>query len=68
MEEYFTYDPDDGFETFSTKEEAIVRVNEIIEKYKSYAEENGCYDEDILSVCWGKVKQRLVCDIKMEDV
>lgn len=52
---YFAYDPETGFETFSTEHLAITFANEIIDCYRDESSEG--WDELVTQVCWGEIKQ-----------
>jgi hypothetical protein len=55
MKRYFAYDPDAGFETFKTEQEAIDFANTIIDDYRDNAGDG--WDEIVGQVCWGEIKQ-----------
>lgn len=52
---YFAYDPDTGFETFETEQEAINFANDVIDDYRDNAGDG--WDEIVGQVCWGEIKQ-----------
>lgn len=62
MKRYFAYDPDMGFETFATEQEAINFANEVIDDYRDAADEG--WDDLVEQVCWGEVKQVAIMDSK----
>ncbi|MGL5480363.1 MAG: hypothetical protein ACRDC7_00605 [Aeromonas veronii] len=62
MKRYFAYDPDSGFETFDTEQEAIDFANGVIDDYRDAADEG--WDEMVEQVCWGEVKQVARMDSK----
>lgn len=55
-DKYFMYDVDAGFETFSTEEDAKAAAEESIDTYRKAAVDEG-WNEDVDSVCWGKVSE-----------
>lgn len=55
---FFGYDPETGFETFKTKEEAINYAQEAIDWYREGAGDG--WDECVTSVCWGEIKGETV--------
>ena len=55
---YFGYDPDSGFETFTTAKEAKEYAQDAIDWYRDHADEG--WDEAVNSVCWGEIKQQTV--------
>lgn len=57
MSVYFVYSADSGFETFATAAEAEAVAEDIISQYREDAYEDG-WDEDVESVCWGKISQQ----------
>lgn len=57
MSLYFVYSADNGFETFATAAEAEAVAEDIINQYREDAYEDG-WDEDVESVCWGKISQK----------
>lgn len=56
MYQYFAYDPDVGFETFKTKQEAIDFANSVIDEYRENSGDG--WDEIVGQVCWGEIKQK----------
>ena len=52
---YFAYDPETGFELFSTAEEAEEYAQSAIDMYREEASEG--WPESVDGVCWGMVKQ-----------
>ncbi len=56
--EYFSYDPDNGFETWQTEEDAKKAALESIDYYRDYACDG--WNEEVGGVCWGKIKQESV--------
>lgn len=56
MYQYFAYDPDVGFETFKTKQEAIDFANSVIDEYRENSGDG--WDEIVGQVCWGEIKQQ----------
>lgn len=56
---WFSYDPEDGFETHDTEADAIQRVELCLESYRDVAENDGDWPLDIHQVHWGKVHGEL---------
>lgn len=51
-ERWFSYDPEDGFETHATEADARKRAMESID----YAHEDG-WGEHVTGICWGEIKE-----------
>ncbi len=54
---YFSYDPEDGYETHTTENEASKRADNALELYRSDAYEG--WHEDVEQVCWGKIIEKV---------
>lgn len=54
-EEWFSYDPDDGFETHATAEAAKARAEEAL----AFARDEACdgWAEGVEQICWGRLVQ-----------
>ena len=52
---FFTFDPDNGFETYKTAEEAKAAAEEAIDYYSGDAGDG--WPEEVDQVCWGEIKQ-----------
>lgn len=48
---YFVYDPDSGFETYRTAEEAKAAAKEAIDYYRGDAIDG--WPDEVSQVCWG---------------
>lgn len=55
---WFCYGADDGFSVFNTEEEAIARAESLIEMYRGSAFSDGEWDDDVVSVCYGRIYKR----------
>lgn len=55
---FFAYDPETGFETFETADQAKKHAEECIQCYRDEAGEG--WDEQTDQVCWGEVKGKAV--------
>ena len=53
---YFAYDPDDCFQLFRTKEEAINFAQRAIQGYADDCGD-GWDEENVTQVCWGEIKE-----------
>ena len=81
---FFMFDPDNGFETYKTAEEAKAAADEAIHYYR----EDACdgWPEEVEQVCWGEIKQEttqtglrpreeddpgsceMICDYQLKDM
>ncbi|MFH2660065.1 hypothetical protein ABK774_11795 [Enterobacter hormaechei] len=52
---FFMFDPDNGFETYKTAEEAKAAADEAIDYYRGDAVDG--WPEEVEQVCWGEIKQ-----------
>lgn len=52
---YFSYSVDQGFETFTTPQEARKCAESAIEYYQDNASEGWC--EEVEQICWGEINQ-----------
>ena len=57
-QKYFTYDANDGYETYETEEEAKSSAEEKLEHYSEFAHEG--WADEVDQVMWGEIKQRVV--------
>lgn len=53
---FFAYDPETGFETFETAEQAKKHAEECIDWYRGESIDG--WDEQIDQVCWGEIKAK----------
>lgn len=60
MSEYkfFMYEPDNGFETYKTAEEAKAAAQDAIDYYRADAGDG--WPEEVEQVCWGEIKQETI--------
>lgn len=58
-EKWFSYDPDNGFETHATEEKARANAEESLHWHKQEAADYG-WDENVTQICWGKIAQEVV--------
>lgn len=81
---YFMYDPDCGFETYRTAEEARAAAKEAIDYYRGDAVDG--WPDEVSQVCWGEIKQEsqqtglrprseedpsyceMICDYELKDI
>ncbi|WP_158686374.1 hypothetical protein [Cronobacter sakazakii] len=81
---FFMFDPENGFETYKTAEEAKAAAEEAIDYYRGDAGD-GWHDE-VEQVCWGEIKQEtqqfdlrplnaedesccdMICDYALKDI
>ena len=52
---YFSYDHENGFDTFATAEEAKAHAQESIDWYRD--NQYGCWDDAVETIVWGEIKQ-----------
>lgn len=52
---FFMFDPDNGFETYKTAEEAKAAAEEAIDYYRGDAGDG--WPDEVSQVCWGEIKQ-----------
>ncbi|MBA7802553.1 hypothetical protein HV170_13610 [Citrobacter freundii] len=52
---FFMFDPDNGFETYKTAEEAKSAAEEAIDYYRGDAGDG--WPDEVSQVCWGEIKQ-----------
>lgn len=52
---FFMYDPENGFETYKTAEEAKAAANEAIDYYRGDAGDG--WPDEVSQVCWGEIKE-----------
>lgn len=82
--QFFMFDPDNGFETYPTAEEAKTAAEEAIDYYRGEAADG--WADEVAQVCWGEIKQEsqqvglrpceegdpgsceMICDYALEDV
>lgn len=55
---YFGFDPESGFETFHTAEEAKNYAQGSMDDYRGISCD--CWPEEVENVCWGEISQVLV--------
>ena len=55
---FFMYEPDNGFETYKTAEEAKAAAEEAIHYYRGDACDG--WPEEVDQVCWGEIKQTTI--------
>ncbi|PWD66534.1 hypothetical protein [Pectobacterium parmentieri] len=55
---YFCYDPDTGFETYKTEDEAKNAATDAIDYYRGDAADG--WPDEVSQVCWGEVKQETI--------
>jgi hypothetical protein len=60
---YFCYDPDTGFDTYKTAEEAMQAADDAISYYRDNADEG--WNEEVSGVCWGELKQHTVVTLEL---
>lgn len=58
-EKWFSYDPDNGFETHETEAKARANAEESLHWHKQEAADNG-WDENVTQICWGKIMGQVV--------
>ena len=81
---FFMFDPDNGFETYETAEEAKAAADEAIDYYRGEAGDG--WPEEVSQVCWGEIKQEtqqvglrpldkedsgsceMICDYELTDI
>lgn len=61
---YFCYDPDTGFDTYETPEQAKEAAEVAIDYYRDNADEG--WNEEVCGVCWGEIKQHTVCIMELD--
>jgi len=52
---FFMYDPDSGFETYETAEEARCAAYDAIDYYRGESVDG--WPDEVEQVCWGEIKQ-----------
>jgi hypothetical protein len=52
---FFSYDPNDGFDTHETADQAMAAAEKALDRYRNEAPDG--WDEDVTGVCWGEIKQ-----------
>lgn len=57
-DKYFTYDPDQGFETHPTADEAKQSAEDCLDYYRDNAGDG--WGEDVQNVCWGVLSEHSV--------
>lgn len=55
VKKYFGYDPENGFETFHTAEEAKNYAQGSIDDYRGISCDG--WSEEVENVCWGEINQ-----------
>lgn len=55
MKNYFSFDPEDGFEFHDTAEEAQERAQKTLDAEKDAAASDG-WNDNTNQICWGEVK------------
>jgi len=58
MGRFFVYDPECGFETYTTAKEAEEAAEGILEEYRDNAGDG--WDECVASLCWGEIREQVV--------
>lgn len=58
-EKYFSYDPEDGFEFHTNKEDALKRVEEALDLAYDTAADSGWDITGVDSICWGKIVEKV---------
>lgn len=74
MKNFFSYDPEEGFDLHESEEEAKAIAQGRIDSYRDDAVDG--WPEAVEGVCWGVVKQHsrefniydTACDFRLEDV
>jgi hypothetical protein len=64
MKKYFSYSPNYGFEVHKTMEDAILSAQEAISGYEEVAAEEGEWDDEVGSICYGEVLVKATETIK----
>lgn len=52
---FFMFEPDSGFETYKTAEEARAAAEEAIDYYRGDAVDG--WPDEVSQICWGEIKQ-----------
>ena len=61
MKKFFSFDPDDGFETHDTEAEAKARALGAIDLCRDNAgDPDTGWPESVDGICWGEIRQRTV--------
>lgn len=65
MKQFFSYDPNNGFEFHDTAEQAKLAADNAFDWAQ---EEAGCdgWPENVDDICWGEVKQRVTLTKKID--
>jgi hypothetical protein len=58
VQKFFTYDANEGYETYETEEEARQAANKMLDEYAENAHEGWADEPD--QVMWGEIKQRVI--------
>jgi hypothetical protein len=56
VNEFYTYDPEDGFEIWATAAQAEEAAKALMDAYRDAAPTDG-WHEDQEAVCWGELRQ-----------
>jgi hypothetical protein len=57
-QKYFTYDANEGYETYATEEDAKHAASTMLEHYAEYAHEG--WADEVDQVMWGEIRQRVI--------
>ena len=58
MNRFFSYDPDDGqIEFWKTETKAREAAESILDRWRTYAVEDGEWPDDADQICWGEIRQ-----------
>lgn len=81
---FFMYDPESGFETYETAEQAKSAAEDAIDWYRGEAVDG--WSDEVEQVCWGEIKQdsqqvglrpreegdksgcEMICDYQLSDI
>ena len=57
-QKYFTYDANEGYETYATEDKAREAAEKMLAHYSEYAHEG--WADEVDQVMWGEIKQRVI--------
>ena len=64
-EPFFSYDPEDGFDTHKTADEARARAQHVLNLERDEAREG--WSDYVEAICWGRIKEQVV-EVSRKDV
>ena len=58
MKRFFSFDPEDGFESHDNEEDARARAEKCLARDRDIATTEG-WPEQVVRICWGEIRERV---------